>query len=591
MYQAPHHSACRSSRVATWTKIGTIGMLVLLLLLSNRSRVVGAGSLGQTGTEPASGDLFPEGLVSDGDLIIQHDARIPPDADLVLASRDASAKRLLNAAAGAAPGYYQTSDYLVGQVAVGLILPESDGSREAQSEDWREEEIREVRTQVQKALDWWTSLEPAAHLSFSVTMPSPVTIGYEPIVHGLGQEGLWIAETMSALGFESASYFSAVRDYVNALRQQTGADWAFAIFVVDSSADVDGRFADNFFAYAYVGGPFMVMTYDNSGYGIHNMQAVAAHEIGHIFHALDQYAGAGMHCEKQSGYLHVENGNSLAGGDCGSNVASIMRGGLAPYQDGALDAYARGQIGWWDGDGDGVLDPVDAPPRLVIQRQEPEVAAMEGDTVRFNGQAWQDPVPSTALADTAISPISAVRALLDGQTWLEASPLDGAFDTITESYQLQVGPLAPGVHRLEIQAINSEGLASTSAVTTSFVYDPIDGALNSAILEGPEVAARDTPLHFAGVATAAGQQEESAGPTVSAVQFSLDGGPWQDGLAADGHFDQSWEHFDVLLGGLAAGPHTLEVRTVDTEGRVETNVELHRFQIRDFTIFLPLLRR
>ena len=89
---------------------------------------------------------------------------------------------------------------------------------------------------------------------------------------------------MNGLGYTSGSYL----DQVAALNQyemsQQSTDWAFTIFVVDSLNDLDGKFSDNvWFAYSYLGGPFLVMTYDNNGYGISDMDYACAHETGHIF--------------------------------------------------------------------------------------------------------------------------------------------------------------------------------------------------------------------------------------------------------------------------------------------------------------------
>jgi len=231
-------------------------------------------------------------MPSDDDLVILNDTLTAPDADLV----ELGLQTLDGDTTSATPAYLQPSEYMIGHVAVGLLLPESNGGQQGQSEDWSDEEIERVQAEVQDALAWWASLEPAAHLTFTVETHLRVPTGYEPITRELGEEKLWIGDTMAALGFENDSYFGAVRDYVNDLRDRSGSDWAFAIFVADSSADSDGRFDDNYFAYAYLGGPFMVMTYDNSGYGIRNMDAVTTHEMGHIFRALDQYAAAGAKC-------------------------------------------------------------------------------------------------------------------------------------------------------------------------------------------------------------------------------------------------------------------------------------------------------
>ena len=71
----------------------------------------------------------------------------------------------------------------------------------------------------------------------------------------------------------------------------------------------NGKLADGYFAYAYLGGPFLVMTYGNGGYGIANMDVVCAHETGHIFQALDEYAGASSPYDYSNGYFPTLNGN------------------------------------------------------------------------------------------------------------------------------------------------------------------------------------------------------------------------------------------------------------------------------------------
>jgi hypothetical protein len=258
------------------------------------------------------------------------------------------------------PAITKPASLMAGSVAVGIILVESDGTVDPSTENWTDDEKQRVFSEIVGALHWWAELEPRANLSFVYDdhFTQPLATGVEPISRPYLHQQYWIADTMGALGYGAYSYFSRVRDYNNHLRQIFDTDWAFTIFVVNSFADSDNRFSDGYFAYAYLGGPFMVMTYGNDSYGPSNMDAVAAHEMGHIFLALDQYYNATQPCDRRAGYLDVPNQNSQYG-PCASNETSIMRGQIYPFYARSIDSYAAGQLGWRDSDGDNVLDPLD----------------------------------------------------------------------------------------------------------------------------------------------------------------------------------------------------------------------------------------
>ena len=79
--------------------------------------------------------------------------------------------------------------------------------------------------------------------------------------------------------------------YADTLRRRNDADWAFVVYVVDSLKDGDGMFRNGAVAYtADLFGPYAVLSYDNNGYGFDSFDAVLAHEMGHVFGALDEYA-------------------------------------------------------------------------------------------------------------------------------------------------------------------------------------------------------------------------------------------------------------------------------------------------------------
>lgn len=488
----------------------------------------------------------------------------------------------LAASASVSPGYYQTSEYMAGVVAVGIVLVESDGSVDPSTEDWTAGEKRQVLEEIAAAFDWWEELEPRAHLRFvyedHVSDPLPTRV--EPITRPYGDQKYWIADAMAALGYSAPSYFTRVRDYNNDLRVRYGADWAFTIFVVDSSSDRDNRFSDGYFAYAYLGGPFMVMTYGNNGYGPYNLDAVAAHEIGHVFYALDQYAGAQQPCSQRSGYLDVENQNSQYG-MCLSDVDSIMRSGTGPYLARAIDPYAAGQIGWRDSDGDGILDPLDVA--LAIESRVPLVS--EG-SARIEGTVRILPYPSLSRPDATINRLVDVRYRFDGGEWRPALADDGVFDEAIEEYHADV-LLPPGLHVLEVAAEDSFGnRAWVYAPTAMAVADPTDGGLNTELYGSSASLLASRAPFLSGIAY------HTRGGIVADVQYRVDGGAWRPADPQDGAFDSGYEPFILPLDSLDAGTHLVEARAIDAAGNSEVNFASRLVGVVGaHTIFLPMVVR
>lgn len=482
------------------------------------------------------------------------------------------------------PGYYQTSEYMAGSVAVGIVLVESDGSVDASTEDWTPEEKEQVFNEIVTALNWWAKLELRANLSFVYDdrFSEPLPTGVEPISHSYKDQKYWIADAMETLGYDDESYFACVRDYDNDLRARYGTDWAFTIFVVDSSADSDNRFSDGYFAYAYLGGPFFVMTYGNNDYGPDNMDAVAAHEMGHIFFALDQYASAGQSCTRRAGYLGVENQNS-AYGDCASDVPSIMRGGVAPYRSGAIDEYAKGQIGWRDSDDDGVFDPLDVSLPITI------TTAISSNNVAVSGTTRILPYPSPGRASVTINTLIGVQYRLNGGDWQQAQATGGVFGGTSGDFHFALDSLPSGLYRLEVAAVDSAGNASDAyAVETLAIIDSIDGGLNTELyerdLDGYDVFDSET-------VTISGVAYHLEGEVISAVQYRVDGGSWQLVEAQDGAFDSDHEPFTLETGLLEVGTHLIEARAIDAVGNAEVNFARREVAVAGgvSTIFLPIV--
>ena len=275
-----------------------------------------------------------------------------------------------------------TSEYMVGDVWVTLVLMESTGTKSQL--DWTAAQIKNVITQVRQGLDWWETMfdtynpDSLVLLTFTIDITwaiNPVETSYEPVTtKSSNEEHLWIGDFLVARGYKgnyskTQSHLTDTRDFNHKQRTANDTDWAFTVFVVNSSGSTNSnKFSDGTFAYSWVGGPHLVMTYGNNGWGIGSMGIVLAHEVGHIFWALDEYSGAGKYTDR-SGYYNVQNTNAKDGHPNASLRAnSIMSESelqRPAYRNLSSSQSSLEMIGWRDSNGNGILDVLDCPLTLT----------------------------------------------------------------------------------------------------------------------------------------------------------------------------------------------------------------------------------
>ncbi len=373
------------------------------------------------------------------------------------------------------PQSYQTSEYMYGSIQVDLILPESNGSLDTNRENWSTSRRDQVVSEVTAGTAWWASTatqggRPGANLSFNITVRDPfnqsstVSTRYEPIARPQTDQGLWIEEIMGHLGY-SGYYYSAVRSFAHARRTSMGTKWAFVIFVVDSYNDSDNYFSDNsYFAYAYLNGPFMVMTYGNDGWGIGNMEMVTAHEMGHIFGALDEYSSSGCTTSQRSGYLNVANTNCENGSPTENSIMRSSGSQNIAYPNHLASTPVRGMVGWRDSDGDGLYDPVDTSPSILLNAYTPDPTSSTNLT--YSGSTQDEAYPSPTHTSATINTISSVQYRVDGGTWQNCQAGDSSFNSWRENFTCSVGPLADGNRSIQVRSRNSVGNYSALAGDT-----------------------------------------------------------------------------------------------------------------------------
>ncbi len=391
----------------------------------------------------------------------------------------------LEAAAPAPPGadQWQTSEYLMGSTAISLILLESNGVEDPNTENWTSDEKSQVAAKCLGGMNWWASIYPysAAPLSFSWVYRYDVPTDYEPITHSSLDDWLWIIDAMNHLGYPCtpSDYWDAIYEYVNDLRDAHGTDWAFVIFVVDSSADADGEFANGWFAYALYNGPYVQMTYDNDNWGIAWMDSVMAHEAGHIYGAGDEYCDPGYFCcnpNEYFGYLGIQNTN------CKQNPICIMN-----ENDWAVCEVSAHQIGWRDSDADDIPDILDVAPSVSLDTYSPDPS--DDNTPTYTGSAHVNYFPNQnpwykgtgSPPPVTLNRIAGVQYRIDAGSWRDAEAADGVFNEDVEDYAFTPDALDDGTYTFEVRAIDTSGNTNPPPYPTdtltiighAFVFDVI----------------------------------------------------------------------------------------------------------------------
>jgi hypothetical protein len=239
------------------------------------------------------------------------------DADSLHADKAPDAAGLADLGESAAGGdagapAVGTSDRLKGRVALSIIMVSGPEPGLVLS---NADQVKIV-AEIQNGLGWLGAQSPARDVTFvyethalTVDVPNDVTGGdYETF------EAPWRDAAMAQLGVGPG--LGNVRAYVNALRGRLGTDWAYCTFFT--------RYNLRHFAYAGIGGPRLVMHFENDGWGVENIDRVFAHESGHIFGAPDEYASSGCDCGGAWGVYGRPNSNCA---NCapGGGVPCIMR--------------------------------------------------------------------------------------------------------------------------------------------------------------------------------------------------------------------------------------------------------------------------
>ncbi|WP_345320798.1 dockerin type I domain-containing protein [Novipirellula rosea] len=347
-------------------------------------------------------------------------------------------KRNLLAAAPLGATELDTGEFLLGRVAVTPVFFESDGSIDAQSQNWTATEIDEMLAKISEGVNWWADtldgLDSVHSLEFVIDdtyAKNPVATPYELIDRNSEGYELAVSKFMDSLEYPgSTALQNAVLAFNHDQREKLDTDWSFTIFVVDSSDDInpstgqhDGFFASGGHfsgAFAFSGGLFMVTPSTRPA-------STITHEMGHIFWARDEYPGGGSWTDRR-GYYNAQNVNA-ADNPTGGFVQedSIMRGGFPlaeAYKNHTSPAATLAMVGWQDSDNDGIFDVADVP----LDLQGVGYFDATTSTYHFDGTAKAVALTNQnsegPQSDITLNRVSQLQYRLDGGAWIVASEPD-----------------------------------------------------------------------------------------------------------------------------------------------------------------------
>lgn len=234
------------------------------------------------------------------------------------------------------------SQHMTGLVGVGVIIVDGPTGSSAA---FTPEERNKVITEVQEGTSILANLAPVnTRLNFTFDIRTvKIDINPNQIRNNFEDESKWRDAAMNKLGYPSdlAGMNKYIEDLRTTILNPVKPDWGYIAFFI--------KYPAGHFAYATLGGPRLVMQYQNDGWGPDNIDRVFAHETGHIFGAPDEYAQSGCRIGGQWGQLKVPNNNCEA--ENSNAVPCLMLGNTS-----SVCKWTAGHFGWWDTDGDNIPD-------------------------------------------------------------------------------------------------------------------------------------------------------------------------------------------------------------------------------------------
>ena len=468
-----------------------------------------APSLGGGSAMAGAPESAPPQAAGGGDPFGGH-----PDLLEPLRAPSPAGARGVPARAAGGPGLYfgtrwgDTSEFMVGRVAVGVLLPESDGSLDTSRFDWtpalRDSVIRSTITGLAR---WSTrAASRGIPLTYVLEIHPALATRYEPINRTTAEEALWISDVLAPLLGHDGGAAALAYEFVNGLRARLGAQWGYMIFGVQNADSLHGAFPDGYIAHSRLGGPWIVLPVNNLNTKSARLDYYVEHETAHMFWALDEYPanGAWWYCTLNTGYFAYPNTNSeipsamYCAGPNG-HVQCLMDGNYP----GVVCSFTEGQIGWVDFDQSGTPDLLETRPEVLPDSTR--FHALAGVPATLRGIAHEAALPNKnpyrfgAGDSITIATVDSVWMRVDAGPWSALPAADGIYDTGQERFAGTIGGQAPGNHLVEWLAWNSNGLSGAKPASSI-----LEVASNPAVAGGSGASWLGPPTLSAGPSPAGG---------------------------------------------------------------------------------------
>jgi len=371
----------------------------------------------------------------------------------------------------------QTSEFFGGDILVQMVLPESNGEYEAQTENWSDYTEGQALSGAYAGMMDVQAAFPAMPINLVFKPYRRAATGYEAIKHPMEDDENWLMDVIARIDptVPKKAVVAQLHAFNVKNQQAMGTDFVFTAFFVNSEHAPNHMFhGANYTAYAMLGGPYNITPYpagrdpNSIGYWMVFSQ-IFQHETAHIFWALDEYAASQGSCNETSGYLNYSNQNKLTE-DPDGNITVCARNG--PFdclmQNAAREniggpwcRWSQGQLGLIDDDGNSIPDIFESAP--TIEFATAEVESVETAEVVIELDAISVPVPNRnnkqpegSRVDYA-APLRIGKYRIVGGEERAFKPVDGRWDEMTEECTLRIVGLPAGKIKVVFEVQNAVG--------------------------------------------------------------------------------------------------------------------------------------